>query len=190
MSTHATPGGRTPQADRTQNRRPVPPVEQSSKGAQGAEVVRRSEGDQARQEAPCRPATGKAPKVQHSGGGGPQVPPIAGGHNGTRRLSTYGASATGPQVDELWKAFDAAIALCGPYASNVPNQPVRPCFHFFCFGISGDGCKGPKGSGIACAKRHVLSKGELSKLKAQQIGSTGLKVFSPANATFAETVAV
>ena len=164
------------------NRAPKEPKERKSSGDR--------KGTKRDKKPPAGQPPAKAPKAQHSGGGGPQVPPIAGGHNGTRRLSTYGASATGPQVDELWKAFDAAIALCGPYASNVPNQPVRPCFHFFCFGISGDGCKGPKGSGIACAKRHVLSKGELSKLKAQQVGSTGLKVFSPANATFAETVAV
>ena len=66
----------------------------------------------------------------------------------------------------------------------------RPCFHFFCLGVGGDGCNGPKGVGAVCAKRHVISKCELTKLKAQQIGSTGLKVLSPANASFAETVAV
>jgi hypothetical protein len=36
----------------------------------------------------------------------------------------------------------------------------------------------------------VLSKCEVAKLKTQQVGSTGLMVFSAANAAFADTVAV
>ena len=130
--------------------------------------------------------------MQHTGGGGQQAAPAVrtGGSQGSRRLSIYGNSATGPQIDELWKSFDAAIALCGPWANNVPNRPQRPCFHFFCLGVGGDGCNGPKGVGTVCPKRHVISKCELTKLKAQQFGSTGLKVLSPANASFAETVAV
>jgi hypothetical protein len=142
--------------------------------------------------APAGQTPPKVARVQQTGGGNPQPAPVVrtGGSMGSRRLSVYGNNATGPQIDELWKSFDAAIALCGPWANNVPNRPQRPCFHFFCLGVGGDGCNGPKGVGTVCPKRHVISKCELTKLKAQQIRSTGLKVLSPASASFAESVAV
>ena len=41
-----------------------------------------------------------------------------------------------------WSAFDAAIALCGPWDKNVPAKPVKPCFHFICLGNGGVGCNG------------------------------------------------
>jgi hypothetical protein len=153
---------------------------------------KKEEGAKRTKKTPAGQTPPKVAKVQHTGGGGhqPAVVVRTGGSNGSRRLSIYGTSATGPQIDELWSSFDAAIALCGPWANNVANRPQRPCFHFFCLGANGDGCNGPKGSGTTCAKRHVISKCELTKLKAQQVGSTGLKVLSPASAAFAETVAV
>ena len=168
----------------------------ANKGPKGDTKDRKSKkkdgGDKRTKKAPTNPTPPKAAKVQHTSGSGQQPVAVAraGGSSGSRRLSIYGTSATGPQIDELWSAFDAAIALCGPWASNCPNRPQRPCFHFFCLGANGDGCNGPKGVGLTCAKRHVISKGELTKLKAQQVGSTGLKVLSPASAAFAETVAV
>ena len=103
----------------------------ANRGPKGDTKDRKSKkkdgGDKRTKKAPTNQTPPKVAKVQHTSGSGqqPAVVARAGGSSGSRRLSIYGTSATGPQIDELWSAFDAAIALCGPWASNCPEPTAE-----------------------------------------------------------------
>jgi hypothetical protein len=111
---------------------------------------------------------------------------------GSNHSSSWGSSMTGAQMKELWGAFDAAIASCGPWDKNVPGKPVKPCFHFICLGNGGAGCGGHGGKGGqgACQKRHVVSAPEAAKLKAHSFGSGGQMVLTPQQGVFVDSIVV
>ena len=111
---------------------------------------------------------------------------------GSNHSSSWGSSMSGAQMKELWGAFDAAIASCGPWDKNVPGKPVKPCFHFICLGNGGAGCGGHGGKGGqgACQKRHVVSAPEAAKLKSHSFGSGGQMVLTPQQGVFVDSIVV
>ena len=131
---------------------------------------------------------GQAAGPQQLAPAAPQ-PGVQGGP-GSKHSSSWGTSMTGPQMKELWNAFDAAIASCGPWDKNVPGKPVKPCFHFICLGNGGAGCNGFAGKGgqAACLKRHVVSACEAAKLKAHTFGSGGQMVLTPQQGVFIDSI--
>ena len=118
--------------------------------------------------------------------------PAVQGGPGSRHSSSWGNTMTGSQMKELWGAFDAAIASCGPWDKNVPGKPVKPCFHFICLGNGGAGCGGHGGKGGqgACLKRHVVSAGEAAKLKSHSFGAGGQMVLTSQQGAFVDSIVV
>ena len=187
---HTPPGRRTPHADRPQPGGSLSAGQQrAEERAYGEETAQGKAHQEADQETSGRPDAAEAGQGaalgalgQHTGGGGhqPAVAARVGGSQGSRRLSIYGTSATGPQIDELWQSFDAAIALCGPWANNVPNQPRTEAL----LPLPMPRRRGRRlqrrqglGRGLRQATRDIQLRAVQAE-KAQQVGRTGLKVLS------------